>query len=502
MTQQKKQMTKRTFVLTAVIGSLLIVAMVIVNTLWASKQTVAATDEAVSAVSSFYLEAMADRRAKTIKNLISDNFEEMEKAVAFIEDEKVDSQEELRDTIGKVQSLLSLNRFALVDEDNVVYTQYTTYTGRSRHPFLSEEKIEDRIVSTVSIYGSSRQLCLVIPTADISIMGKTMKACFVQYDIKDIVDLLAFDDQGRTHFALYSKNGSNLSGTKLGPVILDHNLLDTIKGVVSEDVWKTNYENITNGSEGSLTFNSGNAEETLFYVPIESTGWEMAVLIRENVIQNQIRDISEKNLRTSRNQIIFTLAVVLIFVMVLLLQIRKLSNDKLEEEKETSRTFRNMANTDSLTGVRNKHAYSENEAIINNQIRAGQLEKLAVVIGDINGLKQVNDTQGHAAGDQLIKDACVMMCEYFKHGAVFRIGGDEFVVLLQQKGYDTMPDVVSRFNRRVEENIKENAVVVSIGYSTLLQKDQQLQDVFKRADEMMYKRKKELKSMGAPTGRM
>ena len=138
MTQQKKQMTKRTFVLTAVIGSLLIVAMVIVSTLWASKQTVAATDEAVSAVSSFYLEAMADRRAKTIKNLISDNFEEMEKAVAFIEDEKVDSQEELRDTIGKVQSLLSLNRFALVDEDNVVYTQYTTYTGRSRHPFLSE----------------------------------------------------------------------------------------------------------------------------------------------------------------------------------------------------------------------------------------------------------------------------------------------------------------------------------------------------------------------------
>ena len=53
MTQQKKQMTKRTFVLTAVIGSLLIVAMVIVSTLWASKQTVAATDEAVSAVSSF-----------------------------------------------------------------------------------------------------------------------------------------------------------------------------------------------------------------------------------------------------------------------------------------------------------------------------------------------------------------------------------------------------------------------------------------------------------------
>ena len=120
-------------VLTAVIGSLLIMAMVSANTLWVSKQSSEATDEAVSAVSSFYLEAMADRRSKTITNLINSNFEEMEKAVAFIQDEKIGSQEELRNTIGKIKSLLGLSRFALVDKDNIVYTQYTTYTGRSRH---------------------------------------------------------------------------------------------------------------------------------------------------------------------------------------------------------------------------------------------------------------------------------------------------------------------------------------------------------------------------------
>ena len=56
-------------------------------------------------------------------------------------------------------------------------------------------------------------------------------------------------------------------------------------------------------------------------------------------------------------------------------------------------------------------------------------------------------------------------------------------------------------NKEVEENIKENAVVVSIGYSVLKQGDQKLRDVFERADQMMYERKKELKSMGALTGR-
>ena len=135
---QKKKITNKTLILTAVIGSLLVLAMMSANTIWASKQSNAATDEAVSAVSSFYLEAMADRRAKTITNLINNNFDEMEKAVAFIEDEKIDSQEELRNTLGKIKSLLGLSRFALVDEDNIVYTQYTTYTGRSRHAFLAE----------------------------------------------------------------------------------------------------------------------------------------------------------------------------------------------------------------------------------------------------------------------------------------------------------------------------------------------------------------------------
>ena len=151
--------------------------------------------------------------------------------------------------------------------------------------------------------------------------------------------------------------------------------------------------------------------------------------------------------------------------------------------------------------MRNKHAYSENEIAINQKIQAGELEKLAVVVGDINGLKYVNDTQGHAAGDQLIKDACALICEYFTHGAVFRVGGDEFVIVLQGKGYDTISEVISEFNRKVEENIKDNAVVISIGYSVLNQEDQQLRDVFERADQMMYERKKELKSMGALTSR-
>lgn len=396
-----------------------------------------------------------------------------------------------------MESLLGLKRFALVDTDNIVYTQYTTYTGGSRHSFLEEDTIKARTISTVSLYGSSKQLCLAIPTPGLSIMGKLFKACFVQLDIRDIVDLLAFDDQGRTHFALYSKNGGNLSGTQLGHVIAGHNFLDSIHSVVSEEVWNESRENFENGKGGSMSFVSGDGMETLYYVPIEETGWEMAVLICESVIQVQIRDISQRLLVASRNQISFTLVSVLLLASVIFFEIRKMTRDRLEAEKETSRTFRNMASTDSLTGVRNKHAYSEYETAINQQIQAGQIEKLAVVVGDINGLKRVNDTQGHAAGDQLIKDACALICEYFTHGPVFRVGGNEFVVVLQGKGYDMMSAVMDELNHKIEENISSGSVVVSIGSAVLKAEDQSLRDVFERADQMMYERKKALNAMGA-----
>ena len=497
--KKKKRITKRTLILTAVIGSFLIMATLAANTLWTSRRNESATNEAVSAVSSFYLEAMADRRARIITNQINNSFVQMEKAISFIVDEEVGSQEELRDAIGKVKSLLSLNRFALVDEDNLVYTQYTTYTGRSRHEFLTEKQIDDRHISTVSLYGSSKQLCLVIPTPELSLMGKQFKACFIQIDIKDIVDLLAFDDQGRTYFSLYTQNGGNLSGTELGPVISTKNILDATKDILPEKDWDENCCRFASGAGGTMRFASGGGEETLCYVPVEGTGWEIAVLIRDSVIQDQIRNISERNAASSRKHIIFTLVAVLLLAAVLLLQLGDLAKDKIEEEKEVGKTFRNLAKTDSMTGVRNKRAYTENEAELDRRIQDHEIRKLAVVACDINGLKYVNDTQGHAAGDQLIKDACALICDCFKHGAVFRTGGDEFTVILQDQGYETMEEAVSRMNRQVEENIEKNAVVVSAGYAVLEQDDQRLRDVFERADRMMYERKQELKAIGAKT---
>ena len=491
--------TKKNFILTAVVGSILLMAMIILNAILSSKQTVSATNAAVSEVSSFYLEAMADRRSKTITNLINNNFDHMGKAVAYINAENIKSEEELRANLGKIKSLLSLDRFALVDDDEIVHTQYTTYTGGSRHAFLADEEMEEKNVSTVSIYGSSKQLCLAAPTPDLTIAGKRYKASFVQIDVGDIVDLLAFEDEGRTYFGLYSKKGENITDTELGPYVSRHNLFAALKDVIDENTLNESRDNFSNAVEGSITFTAGGTEETLVYVPVEQTDWMMVVLIRESVIQDRIRTISEKNLATNKRQIAFTVIFSALFFSVLLFMLKALLKKDLDAEKANSNNFKNMANTDSLTGIRNKHAYSEAEALLNQRIRQNDIDKLGVVVCDINGLKLANDTLGHAAGDKLIKDACSLICEYFTHGAVYRIGGDEFVVILQEKGFDTMHEVIEDINRVIEYNIKNKEVVIAIGHSELTKDDQLVHDVFERADKMMYQRKQELKQMGAPT---
>lgn len=490
--------TEKAFVTTAVIGSVIIAAILMINTLWATRQMVFATNEAVSAVSSFYLEAMADDLSNTITNLIDNNIEGMKVAVDIIDDEGIETQEELRSILGKAESLMSLSRFALVDDNNVVYTRYTTYTGGSRHEFLSEEAVDDMTVSTVYLYGSSKELCLAIPV-DFSAMGRHFRSCFVQIDVDDIVNLLDVDDEERTYIGLYAKNGENISDTSLGSVILEHNILDAAKDLVSEETWSRMCGDFDEGKGGSLTVTSHGAEETLSYVPVPETGWELAVLIREGTIYDQIHGISQQNINISRSQIALTLISILIFAVILLIQLSTIAGEKIEAEMENSRTYQSMANTDSMTGLKNKHAYSDDEHFLNTEIQKGNISDLAVVVCDVNGLKFVNDNEGHAAGDRLIKEAGDIICEYYDHGAVYRTGGDEFVVLLRGKGYDTLEKVTEELNRKMEENIKTDGVVISVGYSVLRKEDIELRDVFERADKMMYERKKEMKKMGAKT---
>ena len=159
---------------------------------------------------------------------------------------------------------------------------------------------------------------------------------------------------------------------------------------------------------------------------------------------------------------------------------------------------RNIARTDPLTGVKSKHAYLMSQKKINASIDENDAEAFAVVVCDVNGLKVINDTLGHKAGDEYIKKACRMICDIFQHSPVFRTGGDEFVVILNGRDYPIRKELVLTLHDRSVEHISINEVVVSGGLADYRPGvDTSFHDVFERADALMYEEKKLLKGMGA-----
>ena len=157
---------------------------------------------------------------------------------------------------------------------------------------------------------------------------------------------------------------------------------------------------------------------------------------------------------------------------------------------------RNEANIDVLTGVKNKHAYVDVETQLNNLISEDQAPEFAIVVLDLNGLKTINDTMGHQAGDEFIKNGCSIICGIFRHSPVFRVGGDEFAVICQGRDYKNLDLLMTRLEERNTKNQAIGSVVIAGGMARY-QGDRRVANVFERADAAMYENKKYLKSVAS-----
>ena len=150
---------------------------------------------------------------------------------------------------------------------------------------------------------------------------------------------------------------------------------------------------------------------------------------------------------------------------------------------------------DSLTGVGSKAAYTKKISELNSEIEEGNTE-FAVVMVDMNNLKQINDDFGHKSGDLYIRGCCHMICEAFKHSPVFRIGGDEFAVILRGHDYNHRENITAELrasyirtfeNKDAEPWLRYSAAVGLAEYSD---GDNTFEPVFRRADKAMYDEKK------------
>lgn len=158
---------------------------------------------------------------------------------------------------------------------------------------------------------------------------------------------------------------------------------------------------------------------------------------------------------------------------------------------------------DELTRVGNKAAYNilvdEINENLQNKVRGSR--HFAVVMVDINNLKYINDTFGHERGDEYIKGCCDIIAKIYAHSPIYRIGGDEFVIVLRDNDYDQRQKHYAKtmvsYNFAFKDEKKEpwERYSASLGMSECHGYEETFSDVFKRADADMYEAKAKFKSI-------
>ena len=173
-------------------------------------------------------------------------------------------------------------------------------------------------------------------------------------------------------------------------------------------------------------------------------------------------------------------------------------NKQVEKQSEELSNAIELAYSDPLTGAKSKHAYVEFEDNIDNLIHNEEIDEFAVLVFDVNYLKNVNDTLGHDIGDRYLIESCAMIKESFKYSDVYRYGGDEFIIILEGVDYAKRKELVETFRETVKKNKTQNKPVIATGLSDYVKgKDHSLRSVFNRADKDMYANKKILKGNDA-----
>ena len=153
-----------------------------------------------------------------------------------------------------------------------------------------------------------------------------------------------------------------------------------------------------------------------------------------------------------------------------------------------------LARTDALTGAANKHSYIEFENLLNDKIEKHDLIDFSIMLCDINDLKLINDSKGHLEGDKCIVEAKNIISNIFKNSTVYRIGGDEFVLILEGSDFYKRDHLFKMIQESNAKNRKTGKVIIACGYADFNPLiDKSVTSVFRRADDKMYENKKSLK---------
>lgn len=202
------------------------------------------------------------------------------------------------------------------------------------------------------------------------------------------------------------------------------------------------------------------------------------------------------------NKAIVIFLITLIISMLWLIVVQNRLIRAKNEAKKHSMKVRELSHrvfVDALTSVRNKGGYDDYILHLKERIKKKDVVEFGICMFDCDNLKVINDKYGHEKGDVYLKTAAKAICEVFQHSPVFRIGGDEFTLILLNEDFKNRTELINLFkvnSNTVNEQAKNDweQIHISIGCAiSELSNMASVDDVLRKADQLMYENKRKRK---------
>ena len=277
------------------------------------------------------------------------------------------------------------------------------------------------------------------------------------------IDIVLKDKNGDFQYILDTKND------KINTVINDEKITGKIEKEIN-DLYTTHYADV------GAFYASLDGFRYLNFYPIMDGG--------------TVKGVACIGIDANRVYIFKIILRVIVIILILLCCVISVRFSMAIFKRISNPLYQDMSNTDTLTGLKNKNSFT----VDMHNIESGNQSRYAIVTVDLNGLKNINDSRGHQMGDIYIQNGADAIRKAME-GTDFigyRVGGDEFSVVLKDCDIDMVKNFADRI-ARMADSINRGGIKtsMSIGYAKFnAEKDRNFSMTMERADAMMYENKR------------
>lgn len=294
------------------------------------------------------------------------------------------------------------------------------------------------------------------------------------------------------YYAIVDQAGNTLAtyGNTEGTSLLQAELWKALQTMAEgAGQWATFERERTTGGAGVLNVQSGVEERTLYSYGINGTSWNLVIFLNDDYITESLDSISKPGM-----ELIIWISVTLSVFVVVIIAINILFRLKTKEQNEK---LKNEADTDLLTELNNKIA---TERKIKEYMRNNPKKQSLMFVMDVDNFKKINDTRGHAFGDEVLRELGMRLQSMFRVTDIIgRVGGDEFIIFLKDiKDVETAEregGKLEQFFRQFEVGqYVKYSVTASIGAALFPGEGKSFEELYKAADKALYVSKKQGKN--------